>query len=144
MKLNRIAKSYLSQAKPRVEDAEKALREGNFPYALRLSQEAVELSLKAVLKAVGIEYPKKHDVSDVLTQVTGRFPSWFQQKIPAFAEASRKLVKKREPSLYGDEESFLGPEALISEEEAQEAVSWSKQIHENCEKLLKELSTIKT
>jgi HEPN domain-containing protein len=34
----------------------------------------VELSLKAALKIVAVEYPKKHDVSDVLIQVRNRFP----------------------------------------------------------------------
>jgi HEPN domain-containing protein len=47
-------------AKP--EKPRDALVEGNYPYTVRLSQECVELSLKAVLKAVGIEYPKIHDV----------------------------------------------------------------------------------
>jgi HEPN domain-containing protein len=43
---------------------------------VRLSQECVELSLKAVLKAVGIEYPKIHDVSDILIDFVDRFPEW--------------------------------------------------------------------
>lgn len=62
MKLLKIAKSYLRQAEARLRDAIDAFSESNYPYAVRLSQECVELSLKAVLKAVGIEYPKIHDV----------------------------------------------------------------------------------
>jgi HEPN domain-containing protein len=58
LSLLKIAKSYLRQAEARLEDAEDALLEGNYPYAVRLSQECVEPSLKAVLKAVGIEYPR--------------------------------------------------------------------------------------
>ena len=57
LKLLKVAKSYLRQAKARLEDAKDAYIEGNYPYAVRLSQECVEFSLKAVLKAVGIEYP---------------------------------------------------------------------------------------
>ncbi|RLI23707.1 hypothetical protein DRO58_08680, partial [Candidatus Bathyarchaeota archaeon] len=60
MRLLKVAKSYLRQAKARLEDAKEAFLESNYPYAVRLSQECVELSLKAVLKAVGIEYPKIH------------------------------------------------------------------------------------
>lgn len=65
LKLLKIAKSYLHQAEARLNDAKDALLEANYPYAVRLSQECVELSLKASLKIVGIEYPKVHDVSDI-------------------------------------------------------------------------------
>jgi len=74
LQLLRIARSYLRQAKARLEDAKDALSDGNYPYAVRLSQECVELSLKAALKTVGIDYPKVHDVSDVLADVSERFP----------------------------------------------------------------------
>ncbi|MEM3563261.1 MAG: HEPN domain-containing protein [Candidatus Jordarchaeaceae archaeon] len=65
----KLAKSYIYQASSRVKDAREALDEKNYPYAVRLSQEAVELSLKAVLRLVGIEYPKIHDLSEILTNV---------------------------------------------------------------------------
>jgi len=110
LKLLKIAKSYLRQAKARLEDAKDAVSELNNPYAVRLSQECVELSLKAVLKAVGIEYPKVHDVSDVLLEVKDRFPGWFRAEIDFLCESSRILVKKRELSLYGGEEAFLVPD----------------------------------
>lgn len=61
-----MAKAYLRQAESRLEDAEDAFDDRNYPYCLRLSQECVELSLKASLRLVGIEYPKIHDVSEVL------------------------------------------------------------------------------
>ena len=63
MKLVEMAEAYLRQASFRLRYAGDALRAGNHPYALRLSQECVELSLKAALRLVGIEYPKVHDVS---------------------------------------------------------------------------------
>jgi len=59
LQLLKIAKSYLRQTEARLEDARDALSKGNYPYAVRLSQECVELSLKAALKAVGIDYPNK-------------------------------------------------------------------------------------
>ncbi|MEM4807540.1 MAG: HEPN domain-containing protein, partial [Nitrososphaerota archaeon] len=81
LQLLKIAKSYLRQAEARLKDAKDALAEGNYPYAVRLSQECVELSLKAVLKAVGIDYPKVHDVSDILLDIKERFPEWFKAEI---------------------------------------------------------------
>ena len=44
----RIAKSYLRQAEAKLEDAEDALLEGNYPYTVTLSQECIELSLRVV------------------------------------------------------------------------------------------------
>ena len=61
---------------------------------MRLSQECFEPSLKAVLKAVGIEYPKIHDVSDVLVDIKDRFPEWFRAELEFLRESSKILVKK--------------------------------------------------
>ncbi|MEM1818481.1 MAG: HEPN domain-containing protein, partial [Nitrososphaerota archaeon] len=96
LQLLKIAKSYLRQAEARLKDAKDALAEGNYPYAVRLSQECVELSLKAVLKAVGIDYPKVHDVSDILLDIKERFPEWFKAEIEFLRESSKILAKKRE------------------------------------------------
>ena len=99
MSLLKVARAYLRQAEARLKDARDAFAEGNYPYAVRLSQECVELSLKAV----GVEYPKIHDVSDILVDVGWRFPEWFRAELGFLQETSRILVKKREISLYGGE-----------------------------------------
>lgn len=122
-----------------MEDAEEAFPETNYPYAVRLSQECVELSLKAVLKAVGIEYPKIHDVSDVLAEVKGRFPEWFKAEVDFLCESSKILVKEREPSLYGGEEAFLSPDEVIDENDARDAIARAEKTYKLCEKLLTEL-----
>jgi len=100
LSLIKIAKSYLRQAGARLEDAREALLEGNYPYAVRLSQECVEISLKAVLKAVGIEYPKIHDVSDILIDFVDRFPEWFRAELEFLRESSKILVKKRDKPIW--------------------------------------------
>lgn len=139
MRLIKIAEAYLHQAEARLKDAEEAYPEKNYPYTVRLSQECVELCLKAVLKAVGIEYPKVHDVSDVLVGVKQRFPTWFQAEIGFLSESSKILVKKREPSLYGSEEELLSPEDVISKEDAEDALKRAKKTFELCKKLAEEL-----
>lgn len=136
MRLVRLASSYMRQALSRLEDAEDSLREGNYPYALRLSQECVELSLKASLRLVGIEYPKVHDVSDVLIENRNRFPEWFEERVEFMAETSFNLAAKRELAFYGEEEDFLTPNDVISEEEAERAVRRAKEVYELCRRLL--------
>jgi len=136
LRLVRLASSYMRQALSRLEDAEDSLREGNYPYALRLSQECVELSLKASLRLVGIEYPKVHDVSDVLIENRNRFPEWFEERVEFMAETSFNLAAKRELAFYGEEEDFLTPNDVISEEEAERAVRRAKEVYELCRRLL--------
>jgi len=138
----RVAKSYLRQAKARLDDARDALREGNHPYAVRLSQECVELSLKAVLRAVGIEYPKVHDVSDIFPAIRDRFPDWFKTEIGFLSESSKLLFKKREPSLYGDEGALLPPNEVMSEGDAEDATNRAERTYNLCEKLVLELETL--
>ena len=135
----KVAKSYLRQAKARLEDAKEAFLESNYPYAVRLSQECVELSLKAVLKAVGIEYPKIHDVSDVMFEVKDRFPEWFKAEMDFLCGSSRVLVKKRELSLYGGEEAFLTPEEVIDEKDAEDATARAEKTYGLCERLVVEI-----
>lgn len=139
MRLVKIAQSYLKQAEVRLGDAKDAYKDGNHPYAVRLSQECVELSLKAVLKAVGIEYPKVHDVSDVFLSVKQRFPEWFQEELNYLSESSKILVKKREVSFYGGEEVFLSPNEVIGKEDAKDAVERAEKVFSLCRKLVGEL-----
>ena len=94
MELLKIAKAYLSQAEARLKDAKEALADGIYPYAVRLSRKCVEKSLKAVLKAVGIEYPKVHDVSDVLVDVKERFPEWFRAELQFLCQSSKALARR--------------------------------------------------
>ncbi len=144
MRLVRMASSYMRQALSRLKDAEDALKEGNYPYALRLSQECVELSLKASLKLVGIEYPKVHDVSDVLIENRGRFPGWFRKRIKFMAETSFYLAAKRELAFYGGEEDFLTPDDVISKDEAERAVKQAREIYKLCRRLLESYFLQKT
>ncbi len=123
-------------------DAREALAEGLYPYALRLSQECVELSLKAALRIVGIEYPKKHDVSDVLVMAKERFPEWFREEIDFLADTSRVLAKKREVSMYGDEALMLSPDEVVSREEARVAVESAEKTYRLCRRLLNEYEKI--
>ncbi|MEM3382230.1 MAG: HEPN domain-containing protein [Candidatus Bathyarchaeia archaeon] len=132
----RIAAAYLQQAKSRLKDAGEALKDGNYPYSLRLSQECVELSLKASLKLVSIEYPKVHDVSDVLLRVKERYPEWFREELDEMCEASKILASKREIAFYGSEEEYSSSGEIIGEREAESAVEKAEKTYQLCERLL--------
>ena len=138
MKMLKLSLSYMKQAEARVKDAVEAFNDDNYPYALRLSQESVELCLKASLRLVGIEYPKVHDVSNILIRYIDRFPDWFRKEGEFLSETSKKLVMKRELSFYGGEEVLLTPDELISKEDAHEAVKRAEKIFKICSKLIDE------
>jgi len=92
MKLSELARDYLKRAEVRVRIAAGAAASKDFPDAVRFSQEAVELSLKAALRAFGVEYPKEHDVGGVLRSVGERYPNWFHEKIEELAEVLADLA----------------------------------------------------
>lgn len=139
MRSVKVARSYLRQAEARLEDALDALGEENHPYAVRLSQECVELSLKAVLRAVGIEYPKVHEVSDVFPGIGERFPGWFRAEIGFLMESSKVLFKKREPSLYGDEGALLPPNGVMDRGDAEDATERAAKTYNLCDRLVAEI-----
>ncbi|MEM4246611.1 MAG: HEPN domain-containing protein [Candidatus Bathyarchaeia archaeon] len=134
----KIAAAYLRQAASRLKDAEEALEEGNHPYSLRLSQECVELSLKTSLRLVGVEYPKIHDVSGILSRVAEKFPEWFRRELERLCETSRILASKREVAFYGSEEEHRTPEEIIGREEAEDALDRAKKVYQLCNRLLLE------
>ena len=85
---------------------------------------------------VGIEYPKRHDVSAVLVREQARFPAWFASEIPEFATASKALAGRREISMYGDEERSISPDNLITVHEVEKAWVWARKAVEAGQRLI--------
>lgn len=133
-----MARSYLRQAEERLKHANEALNDRNFAYVVRQSQEAVELSLKASLRVVGIEPPKFHDVGPVLRKNSNSFPEWFKKEIDRMAFVSRILRREREPSMYGDEELALSPDELYTFEDAKTSFDGCSLVFNYCRRLLNE------
>jgi HEPN domain-containing protein len=136
LNLRELALGYLRQAEARLEDAKDALSEGNNAYALRLSQECVELSVKAALRDVAIEYPKQHEVSDLLLEFKQRFPPWFAEEVEFIQQVSVSLFKKRELAFYGGEDVTLPPDRVIGAEDGKIAVDSATRVFSDCSKLL--------
>ncbi|KXA98582.1 hypothetical protein AKJ39_01525 [candidate division MSBL1 archaeon SCGC-AAA259J03] len=139
MRTDRIALSYGRRAESRLTDARSALGRGSFPDAVRYSQECVEMSLKAVLRAVGIEYPKEHEVSTVLVSQTDRLPAVVSERVDYLAKVSSKLYDARGPAMYGDEEAGTPPEEIFTEEDARRSVGEAEEVYELCSSALEDL-----
>jgi HEPN domain-containing protein len=97
-----LARSYRIKALKRLKILEVLLQEEAFSDVVREAQEIVELALKGVLRQVGIEPPKWHDVGDALLEFAERLPEEVRGNAPEMAEISKWLRKEREFSFYGD------------------------------------------
>ena len=71
---------------------------------VRESQEIVEISLKALLRVSGIEVPRIHDVSAVLSDNVARIPESARTRTEDLGEISRTLRRDRELAFYGSED----------------------------------------
>lgn len=136
-----MAEAYLREAKVRLEAAKMALTEWReYAFCIRMSQEAVELSIKACLRLAGIEYPKTHDPGRLLISYADRFPEWFRAEIEYMAEISRWLSAERGPAMYGDEAEGAPPTALYTEGYARKALEAAMRIYELAVKYIGEVA----
>ena len=115
-----LAKNYLNRSVSRIKMLKFLLEEEAYPDTIRESQETVELLLKAVLRSIGIDPPKVHDVSKALIEAKELFSPEFQNHLDRIQSISRYLRKERELSFYG-EIDFI-PSENYGEEEAKRAV----------------------
>lgn len=139
MRTDEIALSYLRRAESRLTDAGSALERGSFPDVVRYSQEGVEMSLKGILRAVGIEYPKEHEVSMVLMSQAERLPSQITDRLDYLAKISSKLYDARGPAMYGDEDAGTPPEEIFTEEDAERSLGEAEEVYEVCSSALEDL-----
>lgn len=138
MNSKEMAESYLMEGEIRLKTARTALDDGHFAYAVRQSQESVELALKGALRHSGIEPPKWHDVGIILRKESGRFPAWFTKNLDMLTLISRELRREREPSMYGDSELNLPPQELYTQLDAREAVKKADLVMGLCKRLILE------
>jgi HEPN domain-containing protein len=140
MRTDELAIDYIGRAERTLEEARNAIKNEVYSLAIRRSQETVELSLKAALRFLAIEYPKDHDVCDVLLMVkeTRPLPNWFEERIESMASVSSDLARKRGPAFYGDERTFKPASQLFTREEGFRALRDAEEVFEICKRLIKQ------
>lgn len=117
-----LADDYLERALVRIEILPIFISKNAHADAVRECQEAVELLLKGVLRKVGIDPPRWHDVSKAINEYAALFGPEFRSEMARVTKISMELRKEREISFYG-EEDFLPSESYTREQ----AEAW---IHE--------------
>lgn len=140
MRTDELALDYLGRAEMTLEEARNAVGNEVYSLAIRRAQETAELSLKAALRYLAIEYPRDHDVSDVLLRVKEirPLPNWFEERIGFMASVSSDLARKRGPAFYGDERTFIPASQLFTKGEGLRALSAAEEVFKLCKRLIKE------
>jgi len=131
-----MAKGLLRQALSSLETARKASLDSHWAFAVRTSQDASELSLKALLLTTGHEPPKVHDLAEVLKERRGELShlGLAREEVEAMARAAADLAEDRDRSLYGDEKRQIPPTDLYGREDAARALRAAEDIHDRCKK----------
>jgi len=99
-----LAADYVRRASARVKALDVLFEEESWADVVREAQEIVELALKGLLRASGVEPPRIHDVADVLREEHARLPEPVRPKVARLADASRSLRRDRELAFYGAED----------------------------------------
>ncbi len=102
MTKSELARAYLEKATKRRRVLDVLMEEQAWSDVVREAQELVELALKAMLREVGVDPPKWHDVGPVLEEQAQLFPESMRPVLPELARISKWLRKEREFSFYGD------------------------------------------
>jgi len=121
-----LARDYLRRAAIRLRALDVLYEASSWADVVREAQEIVELTLKGLLRASGIEPPRSHDVSDVLLAERARLPEEIQVEASKLAETSRQLRRDRELAFYGSED--LTPSGFYSEADADRARSGAREV----------------
>ncbi|MBO3841801.1 MAG: HEPN domain-containing protein [Candidatus Brockarchaeota archaeon] len=136
-----LAVSAIRRSSRWLKSALRALEDGRWDDVVYSSQMAVEQASKSVLIALGIEYPREHDVSTVFKQVSRirNIPEWFSSMIPQLAENISELAELRGLAGYGYEK---GLDADYFKDYAPKAYEMARKHYEACVKLLSELYNV--
>jgi HEPN domain-containing protein len=96
---------------------------------------SVEQSAKAVLLALGIDFPREHDVSPLLLRLRKRtgIPGWFRDELESMARTVSELAEQRALAGYGFEK---GVDLETFRQLAPKALAQAKKIHSLCKRLL--------
>lgn len=136
MNTTSMAVDYIKRAKRCLKESNGAFEDEDYPITIRRAQECVELSLKAVLRFISIEYPRDHDVSSALEIARDKFPDWFSMKIIEFMRISRDLSKKRGPAIYGYEAQQRPASDIFTKNDAKEALMSAEDVYGSCVRLI--------
>ncbi|MFZ5556236.1 MAG: HEPN domain-containing protein [Pseudomonadota bacterium] len=113
MTTDELAAAYFEKARKRIRVLEVLQEQAAYSDVVREAQELVELALKGMLRWVGIDPPKWHDVGPILLENETFFAEEYRARLPRLAAISLALRKERELAFYGDRD-FIPTQAYVA------------------------------
>ncbi len=104
MKTDELALAYLEKASVRLEALDFYRERQAYSDVVREAQTVVELTLKALLRVVGVEVPKVHDVGRSLEDNRDLLPTPIVDHLTRIRSISKRLRKELELSMYGTDD----------------------------------------
>jgi len=129
-----LAKDYIIKAVNRLDIRDIYLKKNDYADVIREAQEAVELAQKAMLRQIGIDPPKWHDVGMILVEFKEKFPEDIRDMLDNLAAISKWLRGEREIAFYGDID-FI-PSEEYTEQDALKAIEGAKRVVETALKVV--------
>jgi HEPN domain-containing protein len=122
--------SLLREAEGFYEDVLKGYERGSWNAVVRRAQEVVELALKGLMKMMGIEYPKIHDVGALFAEQAELKKLGIDSRVLAeIIDISAYLARERAPAFYM-EKTYTKEQAIRAKEDALKVLSIAKDISE--------------
>jgi len=119
MRNQTLALDHVRRAEARLRALDVLYEAKSWADVVRESQEVVELALKGLLRAAGVDPPRVHDVADVLLAERQRLPDVVVKNLDGLVAASRSLRRDRELAFYGAED--LTPSDFYKRTDADQA-----------------------
>jgi HEPN domain-containing protein len=127
-----MAKDYSERAQWSLKEAEDALRNGKNAICVRRSQEALELSTKAVLRRLAIEYPHEHDVSEAVDTAADQLHTYLSDQNAELKTMLTELARVRGPAFYGYEAEGIPANQAFTLEYASKTLEKTRLLVELC------------
>jgi HEPN domain-containing protein len=124
--------SLLSAARELYDEMLRAYERGSWNIVVRRAQEIVELSLKGLLKMMGVEYPKIHDVGGIFGRICVNMNIEIDpEELAQLKHISSDLAEARAPAFYMERE--------YSKDDADRAKADARKVLDFAKLLTKEL-----
>lgn len=123
MKNRSLTKDYIKRSSIRLEALKVLFDRGGYADVVREAQEIVELTSKALIRHLGAEPARVHDVSSQLAEVRDRLHAEYGKELDNLIAISRELRRDRELAFYGTED--LTPSEFYSKQDAERALSYA-------------------
>lgn len=100
-----LADTLIPRAEECYQEAQQAFLRRSWNLTIRRAQEVVETSLKGVLKGLGVEYPKEHDVGGVFARICAeKGMEVAEGGLEEIKGLSGTLADWRSPAFYAERE----------------------------------------